>query len=184
MNFEAIIEQYGYLAILIGAFLEGETILVLGGFVAHNGHLDIVNVMLAAGVGALLGDQLYFYIGRHKGMAMIESRPHWQARSERIFNYLHKHQNLFILSFRFMYGVRTIAPFVIGASGISPVRYTVLNLIGAVLWAVAIGSLGYFLGQFATQILEDVKKYELWILLTLVLLAIAYWFYRKYRVDV
>jgi membrane protein DedA with SNARE-associated domain len=40
MTLESILDPYGYLAVLVGTFLEGETILVLGGFAAHRGYLQ------------------------------------------------------------------------------------------------------------------------------------------------
>ena len=57
---ESLIENYGYLAILIGTLLEGGTILVLGGFTAHQGYLALPWVILAAFAGSLCGDQLFF----------------------------------------------------------------------------------------------------------------------------
>ncbi len=181
MDFQALIAEYGYLAVFIGSFLEGETALIIGGFLAHNGHLNLFYVMLAAGVGSFLGDQLYYYIGRYKGISYIDSKPHWRSRADVIFGYLNRHPVLFILGFRFMYGLRTVTPFIIGASGYPPLRYTILNVIGVTIWAIAIGSLGYYLGQVAEQLLNDIQKYELWILGLIIVVAVSYWFYRKQK---
>ena len=60
MDFTSIIEHYGYAAIVIGTFLEGETILVLAGLVAHQGYLKLTGVITAAFLGSLCGDQLFF----------------------------------------------------------------------------------------------------------------------------
>ena len=62
------VTHFGYMAILIGTFLEGETILVLGGFLAHRGYLHLPWVIASAFAGTFAGDQLYFYLGRFKGM--------------------------------------------------------------------------------------------------------------------
>ena len=64
MSLTSLIEDYGYLALLIGTFLEGETILVLAGFAAQRGHLEIEWVIVVAFIGSFSGDQLFFYIGR------------------------------------------------------------------------------------------------------------------------
>ncbi|MBW2474086.1 MAG: hypothetical protein JRE56_05770 [Deltaproteobacteria bacterium] len=53
---ESYIEHFGYLAILIGTFLEGETILILGGFAAHRGYLDLSLVIISAFIGTVFGD--------------------------------------------------------------------------------------------------------------------------------
>jgi len=60
MDLQSIIEHYGYAAILIGTFFESETILVLAGLAAHQGYLVLSWVILAAFVGSLCGDQLFF----------------------------------------------------------------------------------------------------------------------------
>jgi len=79
---ESLIETYGYLAILIGTFLEGETILVLGGFAAHRGYLALPWVILAAFIGSLCGDQLFFYLGRKHSQMILAKRQSWQSRIE------------------------------------------------------------------------------------------------------
>jgi len=179
MDFQSLIEHYGYLAITIGAFFEGETILVVGGFLAHSGHLELPWVMLSAFMGTIFGDQLYFYIGRYKGMEWVEAHPKWHARTAKIFKYLHQNQTLFILSFRFIYGIRSVAPFVIGASGVNPLKYTILNLISATIWAISVGYLGYAVGEVAVQYLEDIKKYEYWIIGLILMISMMVWFYYR-----
>ena len=70
-----LVYHYGYLAIFIGPFLEGETILALGGFAAHQGLLQLHLVMLSAFCGSLLGDQLFFFIGRIYGNRILKKWP-------------------------------------------------------------------------------------------------------------
>jgi len=179
MDIQALISQYGYMAVLIGSFLEGETALLIGGFLAQSGHLELVYVMLAAGLGSFIGDQLYYYIGRYKGISYIDSKPQWRSRADVVFGYLHRHPILFIVGFRFMYGLRTVAPFIIGASGYPPFKYTILNIVGVTIWTIIIGSLGYYLGQVAEKYLDDLHRYELWVLGVILILGLGYWLYRR-----
>ncbi|MBI1424175.1 MAG: DedA family protein [Gammaproteobacteria bacterium] len=178
MSLESIVEHYGYLAILIGTFLEGETIVVIAGFLANRGYLELEWIIACAFIGTYVGDQLFFYIGKWRGTRILAKRPHWQLRSKRVFELLHRHQTLVILGFRFLYGLRTVTPFLIGMSGVKPLRYLILNGLGAIIWAIAIGVLGYVLGQTVELFLAHVKKYELTILVSIILLAAAYWLYR------
>lgn len=67
---------YGCAAILVGTFLEGETILVIGGFLAHRGDLELPSPVAVA----FAGDQLFFFRGRRGGIAALEARPRWKAR--------------------------------------------------------------------------------------------------------
>ena len=149
MSTEALIElirNYGYLAILIGTFFEGETILLLGGFAAHLGYLDLPWVIASGLTGSFCGDQLFYYIGRHFGPKVIAGRPSWQERAERVYKYLRRHQDLLILTFRFFYGLRNVTPFAIGAANVSRARFFTFNLIGAILWAISFGYAGFLFG--------------------------------------
>ena len=114
MDMQTIIENYGYAAILIGTFLEGETILVLAGLAAHQGYLKLIGVIAAAFLGSLCGDQLFFYLGRKHAQAVLAKRPAWKAKAEKVHKLMSRYQTPMILSFRFLYGLRTVAPFVIG----------------------------------------------------------------------
>jgi len=181
MTFESIIEHYGYAAIFIGTFLEGETILVIAGFLAHRGYLELGWVIAWAFFGTYAGDQLFFYIGRSRGMALLDKRPHWRLRSQRVFDLLERHQVLVILGFRFLYGLRTVTPFLIGMSGVRPLRYLILNGLGALVWAIAVGGLGFVLGQALELFLQHIKRYEIMILATLFTVAAAYWLYHWQR---
>ena len=178
MSLEELVSTYGYAAIAIGSFLEGETILILGGFAAHRGYLELPWVIVSAFLGTLLGDQLYFYVGRIKGESIIENRPKWKAKSAKIFSILHKHQLLLILGFRFLYGLRTVTPFILGASKVSPARFLILNVAGASIWAIVIGLLGYLFGQTLEVILGDIKRFEWWILIGVGTIMLLVWFVR------
>ena len=178
MSHEALselIRNYGYIAILIGTFLEGETILILGGLAAHMGFLELPWVMAAALTGSFTGDQLYFYIGRRYGPRVIARRLSWQESAEKVYRHLHRHQNLLILSFRFFYGLRNVTPFAVGAAQISRARFFILNLIGAVIWAVAFDMAGYLSGEAFRLFMDDFKRYELYILLGLCIAGILIW---------
>jgi len=177
MSLEELISTYGYAAVGVGAFLEGETVLFLAGFAANRGYLELPWVMLSAFLGALFGDQFYFYLGRSLGKGALKKRPAWQAKSEKAFLLLERHQVWLIIGFRFLYGLRTITPFIIGASNISPYRFLVLNIIGATLWVTVVGILGYLFGKTLALLVDDFKKYELLVILIIVSIGTIIWFF-------
>ena len=170
-----LIRNYGYLAILIGTFLEGETILILGGFAAHMGFLELPWVIASAIAGSFSGDQLYFYIGRHYGPKIIARRLSWQEGAAKVYKHLHRHKNLLILSFRFFYGFRNVTPFAVGAAHISRSRFFTLNLIGAIVWAISFAYAGYLFGEAFRLLLDDFKRYELYVLFALVFVGLMIW---------
>lgn len=172
---EALIQQYGYLVVLVGTFLEGETVLVLAGFAAHRGYLQLPWVITAAFVGSLFGDQLFFYLGRRHSGFLLRHRPHWQPRIERAQELIQRYSTLIILIFRFLYGLRTVTPFALGMSKVPARLFVPLNAGGALIWAVAIGGAGYLFGNALELILGDVKRYEMVVLLALLAGGILIW---------
>jgi membrane protein DedA with SNARE-associated domain len=172
---ESMVREWGYVAVVLGTFLEGETILVLGGIAAHQGNLDLKLVMLCAFCGSLISDQLAFFIGRRWGSRWLMRKPGRAERYERARALIDRHQTLITLVFRFLYGLRNVIPFALGMSRMRAARYILLNVIGAAVWAVALASLGWGLGEAAHLFIEDVKSGERWILLGLALLAIVVW---------
>lgn len=158
---ETFIYHYGYLAILIGAIVEGEAILLLGGFAAHAGYLALPWVIVAAFFGTLFGDQAYFFIGRWHSQRILAARPAWKARVDRAEKLFKKFRTPLILIFRFLYGIRTVVLFVVGMSPIPTTKFAILNALGAMIWAVAVGVAGYLFGSALESLLGDIRHYQL-----------------------
>lgn len=184
MTFESVLQAYGYWALLVGTFLEGETILIIGGFAAHRGYLNLSLVILAAFTGTLAGDQLYFFIGRNKGKPFLDKRPSWLRQIEKVHGLLERHHTLLILGFRFLYGLRTVTPFVIGMSRVKAGKFIILNIVGALVWALIFGTGGYLFGAALEIILEDIKRYEMLTFICIALAGLTVWtihFYKNNR---
>ena len=111
-------------------------------------------MLIVAFSGTLLADQTLFYIGRYYGPGLLERKPQWRNRVDKIFNLLHRYNTGFILSFRFIYGIRILSPVVIGASGIAIKRFTILNFIAAIIWTLISCTGGYILGYLFGDMLE------------------------------
>ena len=186
MSLETMISTYGYPVIAIGTFLEGETILVIAGFAAHQGYLKFSGVLFWAFMGTLCGDQLYFHLGRTKGIKLLDKRPYWRSKSVRVFDILHKHPLPLVLGFRFLYGMRTVTPFLLGASGFSPVRFMILNVFGALLWTVAVGGVGFLFGRAVELLIGRIEHYEAFFFIVLGSSGAFLWFvfwYRRKRLE-
>lgn len=175
MTLEQLIQDYGYLAILVGTFIEGETIVVLGGLAAHLGFLELQWVIVSALIGSFSGDQLYYYIGRRYGPRIIAKRLSWQANAEKVYKLLRRHRDFLILTFRFYYGLRNVTPFAIGSSQVPRLRFFVLNLTGAIVWAITLSVLGYVFGQAFRLVLDDIHQKALWVLGALVVVGLIIW---------
>ncbi len=153
-------------------------ILVLGGFVAHQGLLHLWLVILLAFLGTLAGDQLWFFLGRTKGHALIQRFAALRKNIVPVHKLLEKYDSLYILGFRFLYGLRTVSPFIIGTTKIKTSKFIILNIIGAALWAIAFGVLGYLFGLALTALLGRIRHIEKEIILALIIVGIIFWLAR------
>ncbi|MEW6266404.1 MAG: DedA family protein [Thermodesulfobacteriota bacterium] len=175
MTLQHLVENYGYLAIWIGTFLEGETILVLGGLAAQQGFLSLPWVVVCAFTGSLFGDQFFFFLGRRHGSFLLAHRPSWRAKFERAERLFARIQTPLIIIFRFLYGLRAVLPFFFGLSSVPLGRFMFLNVIGALVWAVAVGVAGFLFGHALTALLGDLKKYEMKVLIAVGITMAFFW---------
>lgn len=175
-----LLQDYGYLAILIITFLEGETIVILAGIACSQGAMSLPLVLVTALVGSFSGDQFYYTIGRRYGTRILDKWPRLEGKIQWAFRLVRSHETLFILSFRFIYGVRNISPFVIAMSGVPRLRFMLLNLIAAALWSLAFTFGGYKLGEAMSHFLGEHVFAALGVLASAAMLfAIVKWVRRR-----
>jgi membrane protein DedA with SNARE-associated domain len=181
MTIEQIIETYGALGVFVGTFFEGEAIVILAAFAAHQGYLPLWQVMLAAFAGACLGDQFYFYLGRYHGRAFLARRPAWQHHMGKATRLVERFHIWIIPVIRFLYGLRSVLCLTIGMSRVSGWTFAILNTAGVAAWAMLTCLGGYYLGRAMQVILADAKKYELAAAAVIAAVALAVWGLRRYR---
>lgn len=177
-----LIANYGYLAVFFGTLVEGETILLAAGFAAHRGLLDWHLVVVLAFAGGCLGDLLAFLLGRWKGEAIMARFPSIARNAPRVLALLERHHVGLILGVRFLYGLRVAGPVVIGASGVGLARFALLNMLGAALWASAVGGAGYYFGAALAAVLADLKRFEQAVLIGMLAAGALFWLWR-WRVN-
>ena len=181
MNYSSLIEHYGYFALLAGTLLEGETMLVLAGFAAFQGYLELRWVIVVALFGGFLGDQVYFWLGRKHGAWVLSHFPRLMPVVERADLLVARYHELLIVGVRFLYGFRTVGPMALGMSSVLAWRFMLFNLLGAAIWAVGIGTAGYLFGNALTLFFHDLKKIEQALLGVMLLLGFIVWAWRRYR---
>ncbi len=174
---------YGYLAVFVGTLFEGETILLVGGYAAHRGHLSLPLVMVVAFAGSLLGDQTMFWIGHRYGKRLVKRWPGLERRIDRVRPLLARFGTAFALIFRFFYGLRNATPLAMAIGGFSPRRFVVLNAVGAGVWAVAVSTMGYLFGQAVGVVLPHTHHYQLAVFIAIVFATIVFLIVRRVRTS-
>ena len=173
MDIAALIAQYGYAAVFLGALFEGESVLLLAGYAAHRGYLDFSVLAGVAGMGAMTGDQFFFWLGRRHGHALLARRPAWRGKVEHALELIQHHPVGIILVMRFMWGLRIALPVAVGLSDVARWRYFWLNLASAALWAPLVGGAGYVFGALLSTHLAVLHRVEHWVMLGLVVALLA-----------
>lgn len=150
--------HYGYWVVFFGVMIEnagvpvpGETILLAAGFFASQGHFNLWGVMAIAGLGAALGDNTGYLIGRKVGRATLERYGRYAGLTHRriaqMDRFFTAHGNKTILIARFITGLRVFAALLAGSARMPWRSFAIYNMLGAALWSVAISLAGFFFGR-------------------------------------
>jgi len=173
IEFAPLVVRYGYAAVVGGALLEGESVLVLAGLAAHRGYLELPwLVLLGAGAG-MLGDIIYFAIGRRFGPLLLQRFPRFAPSAARAQALIRRFPRVAVIAVRFLYGLRTVGPAVIGSGEMAWGRFLLLNAIGAIAWSATWVCAGYLLGGAAARVFGNVAQIERELFLGIALAALV-----------
>lgn len=175
MDWAQWIRDYGYYAVFLGTLLEGETILLLAGFASHRGYLQPAILLPVAIAGAVLGDQVFYYLGRTRGDALLARFPTLAAHAARVQSLIARYHAPVIVLLRFTYGLRIAGPVMVGMSKVAPWRFTLWNSMGAALWAPMIIAAGYLFGNALQWLLGDIRKIEEMVLAIIAVAGLLAW---------
>jgi membrane protein DedA with SNARE-associated domain len=181
IDLAGLVDSYGYVAVFVGAFLEGETILALAGLAAYRGYLDFYTVAVIAMAAGFAGDQLYFFLGRRQGGRILARFPDARARAHRFDALLERWHAPLIVAIRFMYGFRIVGPVLLGMGRVPAWKFMVFNFIGAAIWAPVIAGIGYVFGSAVESALSNWQDYEIWFFAAVVLAGASGFVVRRIR---
>ena len=141
--------QLAYAGVFLWAFFEGESFVIAAAALgAVTGVVDPVWLFLAAWFGSFAGDQCWFLLGRRYGPRLLSRMPRAKLKFDKAASLLNRHGAAFVLSFRFLYGVRNVAAAACGMAGMPYGRFATLNFIGAGVWAGSFVAAGWYLGAW------------------------------------
>ena len=138
------VKNWGYLAVLCGSIFEGEIVLITASAFAAFGYLSIYKIFIVAYITTVITDQVLFFLGYKLGTDWAVRRfPKVEKLRDKVFSLLHRMDIFFIFAFRFIYGIRTVSPLIIGSAKIRPIRFIVFNIFSGICWAFICCFLGY-----------------------------------------
>ena len=142
LDWSHVLQHYGYFAVMLGAFFEGETVVLLGAYAVHQHVLNFWWLMISAMIGGFIGDQFYYQIGVRYGHQFISQHPKLNQKFQQATYLLEKYPTLSILLMRFAWGLRTVIPISIGIQKYPILRYMLINLLACFIWALLLVSIG------------------------------------------
>ncbi len=156
--------------LLFGFFLPGDSLLFTAGLLASQGELSLPVILVGCFVAAVTGDQVGYAFGHRVGPALFrrpDSRFFKQEYVEKAQEYFERYGAKTIVLARFVPIVRTFAPIVAGVGSMRYRTFFIYNVVGGLLWAVGVTTLGYVLGET----IPDIDKYLLPVIVGIVLLS-------------
>lgn len=182
MNLETILPTIGYIGItaivfaesglLIGFFLPGDSLLFTAGFLASQGIFNITLLCTLTFIAAVTGDSVGYAFGKHIGPRLFTKEDSWLFHKKHLAKAQHFYEKYgvkTIILARFLPVVRTFAPIVAGIGNMHYRTFITYNIVGGLIWAVGVTLAGYFLGQ----LIPDVDKYLIPIILVIVFISVA-----------
>ena len=186
----SLIERYGYLIVFLGVMLEGvglplpgETVLIAAGALAHRGSLTLWETMVMGGLGAVMGGQLGYCVGRFGGRPFVLRwgryvfiTPERLGRAESFFE---RHGGKAVFAARFIAGLRVFGALVAGMSSMSWRKFSFYSVLGGVVWATAAVALGYFLWASIGLVEHWIGRVSLLLAAVVALALLLGWAYRR-----
>ena len=168
-----LIAQYGYLAIALGCFFEGETAVLLGMVAANKGILISGLVWLSATLGTIAGDNIWFHLGRRMGRPALARRPQWHAKATRVEALLERYGALIMIGFRFLYAMRSVTPFVLGSLGVSAWRFFFYDVIGTLIWSTTVSLIAVQLAHAVDKAVAHIQDIEQIALISVIVVGLV-----------
>lgn len=158
--------------LLIGFFLPGDSVLFAAGFLASQGVLNIYILLPLLFLAAVIGDNVGYTFGFRLGPKIFKREDSLFFQKENLVKaqaFFERHGGKTIIIARFIPVVRTFAPILAGVGKMKYKTFLIYNLVGAVLWAVGLLLLGFFLGS----LIPGIDRYLLPIILLIVIISVA-----------
>lgn len=181
MSPESLLEQFGYIAVFFGTFLEGEAILVAAGFFASRGTLRFVPVAVVAFAGAFLGHLFWFWLGRAHGVRLLDRFPGMKRHFGKGIRVFERYGASAIIITQWLYGLRITCAVIIGMSRISIVKFLLYEAVSCAVWSVIITALGYYFGRAIDTVLGRVENVEKYALAFIAAIAIGFWLWHRWK---
>ncbi|HVE72065.1 MAG TPA: DedA family protein [Thermoanaerobaculia bacterium] len=181
MSAESLLQDFGYLAVFVGTFLEGEAILIAAGFFASRNYLDPIAVTVVAFAGAYAGHIFWFWLGRVHGVRLLDRFPRMKRSFGKGIRVFERYGAAAIILTQWIYGLRITCAVIIGMSRIGLVKFFIYQAVSCAIWAVIITAAGYYFGRAIERLLGRVEHIEKYGLIFIAVIALGFWLWHRWK---
>jgi len=167
---ESIIQDWGYLALAMYSFGGGMLGLAVASIFSFTGELNIYYVIIVAFISNFVGDQFLFTIARNNKDQAKEMMKKHESKIQIAHNMMAKYGWLTIIFQKYIYGIKTLIPLIIGITQYDKTKFMIFNLVGAIIWSIVVGLTAYFMGQIFIDTFSEYKNYALIFILIIIVL--------------
>ena len=178
MDFSSI-ETWGYLAIAFFSFGGSFLIVATAGVFAYLGKIDLVTAMAVAIIFNFLGDNFLFYLGRYQKKDIQKYLKKYRRKLAITTILMRKYGNLAIFIQKFIYGVKTLIPIIMGLGKYDFKKFIFFNFFASIIFVLTIGLSAYFFSDIIIVIFNYIKTRPYLAPLTLIVIGGAIWQYLK-----
>jgi membrane protein DedA with SNARE-associated domain len=175
----SLVSQYGLWIVFIGMMTEGTMMIIVSGVMCYLGMLSVKETIPVAIMGALIGDQFWYCMGRCYGQNILNRFPLLKQRVQKLEYAVKKRGIWLAFSGRFIYSGAILFPVTLGTYKYLYKKFTLFNTLGIIVWSLLGISLGYLLGTGAEQVIGKIRNIEQFVGL-LFIIAIFTWFIKPY----
>lgn len=186
-------QSYGYYIVFFGLLLEnsafiglvwpGETVLLAASFFAARGELNIVLVIVFGILGALIGNNIGYFLGLRGGRPLVERFGHRffvsESKLRAAEEYFDSHGGKTVFIGRFATGIRVFVSLLAGAARMNYLKFFTYTLLAVAAWTIGIGIAGYLFGQHWELLLKIVERIGWGTLALIALIVLGAYLYRK-----
>jgi membrane protein DedA with SNARE-associated domain len=178
---EDLITKFGYPALFVASFLEGESALIASGLLARGGYFNLKLVMLIALTGTYIADASIYFLARSKGEGIIAKFPTARAYYPRVKTLFDRYGIWAVFITRYLYGLRLAAAATYGLMKMNRIKYLPFNFLSCTVWAILVGGLGYTFGASLEALIGQIKHYEMMVVPLIILAGLGIWLVRRAR---
>jgi membrane protein DedA with SNARE-associated domain len=168
---------YGYIVLFLYSFGGGMVAIIAAGVLSYKGIMNIEVSIAVAATANFIGDAVLSSIGRYNRETMMPYIRKHRRKLALSHILMKKYGDKIIIIKKFIYGLKTLIPIAVGLTKYPLIKFNIINLIAAIIWALSLGYGSYYAGEYFTKIFHTLEDKPYIVPVILLFLVFLIWLY-------